>query len=216
MPWRKYLSALYLKWPFWILVCALWLRIFWLAYDRGSLRWGIVSRETGQLALWLLALTLLLGLLRKLFPACAALVRILPLRKHSGVLAFLIAGCHGIAEWAKNGIHTDWSAAFSYSLLADWRITLGSASFLLMLPLFATSTHWAVKAMGAKAWFWLHKLAHPAFILAALHAALGGASLRMKPLIALGIYAAAYSFLLARKLFKSSHKPGGADASAFV
>src|SRR5690606_1185893 len=166
MPWRKYISAPYLKWPFWIVILLMWLNIFLSARYNGALRWEVIVSGTGVLAWRLLALTLFLGLARKLCTRCATLVRILPLRKYSGVFAFLIAGSHGFSNLIRNGIYRDWEAIFSYTLSINSTITFGTLSFLLMLPLFLTSTEWAVRKMGAKAWFWLHKLAHPAFILA--------------------------------------------------
>ena len=48
-------------------------------------------------------------------------------------------------------------------------ITIGMAGFLLLVPLAATSTDWAIKRMGAAAWRRLHKLAYPAIMLGAVH-----------------------------------------------
>lgn len=206
MPWRKYISAPYLKWPFWIIILVIWVTIFLSARYNGNLRWGVIVHETGDLSWYLLAFTLFLGLARKLCPKCVTIVRILPLRKHSGVLAFLIAGSHGIAELVKNGIHRDWEAIFNYTLSFDSLVTLGMLSFLLMLPLFLTSTEWAVKKMGAKTWFWLHKLAHPAFILAALHSAWVTGQLRSASLVWLVLYVLGYIILWIKRGIEKRQK----------
>lgn len=215
MPWRKYISAPYLKWPFWVVVGAMWLWIFGRSRPHGELQWDLIVPQVGQLAWRLLVLTIFLSLLRKLFPRCATLVRVLPLRKHSGLLAFLIAGSHGVSELVRNGIHKDWEAIFAHTLSLDSSITYGATAFLLLLPLFLTSTEWAVKTMGIKAWFWLHKLVHPAFILVGLHYAFAGASIRLKPLVVLGIYLLGYLFLQLRRFWKK-HPPVDSDAAAFV
>lgn len=208
MPWRKYISAPYLKWPFWIIILVVWVNIFLAARYNNTLRWDVIVQETGLLSWRLLAFTLLLSLARKLFPRCVTLVRILPLRKHSGILAFLIAGSHGISELVKNGIYKDWEAIFNYTFSTDSPITFGTIAFLLLLPLFLTSTEWAVKKMGAKAWFWLHKLAHPAFISASLHFVWVTGAVQWKPIVWLGIYAMGYAVLWIKRWLQKRRSQG--------
>lgn len=199
MPWRKYISAPYLKWPFWIFIILTWINIFLTSRYNGALRWNVIAPETGELAWKLLILMIFLSLAHKLFPKNVTLVRIFPLRKQAGILAFLIVGSHALANIVKHGINWDWRTIFAYSF-SDSFITLGTTSFLLMLPLFLTSTEWAIKKMGAKAWFWLHKLAHPAFILAGVHIALINNPPKAGPLIWLGMYVIGYLILWSKKL----------------
>lgn len=89
------------------------------------------------------------------------------LRRTLGLLAFLYATLH----------------VFTYSVLdqrLDWRaigldvakrkfIFVGFATFLLLLPLAATSTNRAVKRLGYVRWKQLHRLAYVAPALAILH-----------------------------------------------
>ena len=49
-------------------------------------------------------------------------------------------------------------------------ITVGAAAFVLLMPLAATSTVWAVKKMGSKRWKLLHKLVYIAAASAAVFA----------------------------------------------
>src|SRR5260221_4632960 len=48
-------------------------------------------------------------------------------------------------------------------------ITVGFAAFVLLLPLAATSTDWAVKRLGFRRWKRLHRLAYAAAVLGVIH-----------------------------------------------
>jgi sulfoxide reductase heme-binding subunit YedZ len=48
-------------------------------------------------------------------------------------------------------------------------ITIGVAAWLLLVPLAATSTNWAIRKLGGKNWNRLHKLVYAAAICGAIH-----------------------------------------------
>ena len=48
-------------------------------------------------------------------------------------------------------------------------ITVGVAAWLLLVPLAATSTNWAIRKLGGKRWNRLHKLVYVAAICGVVH-----------------------------------------------
>jgi sulfoxide reductase heme-binding subunit YedZ len=48
-------------------------------------------------------------------------------------------------------------------------ITIGVAAWLLLLPLAATSTTWAIRKLGGKRWNQLHKLVYLAAVCGVIH-----------------------------------------------
>ena len=48
-------------------------------------------------------------------------------------------------------------------------ITIGVAAWLLLLPLAATSTNWAIRKLGGKRWNRLHKLVYLAAVCGVIH-----------------------------------------------
>jgi sulfoxide reductase heme-binding subunit YedZ len=48
-------------------------------------------------------------------------------------------------------------------------ITAGVAAWLLLLPLAATSTNWAIRKLGGKRWNRLHKLVYAAAVCGVIH-----------------------------------------------
>jgi sulfoxide reductase heme-binding subunit YedZ len=48
-------------------------------------------------------------------------------------------------------------------------ITIGVATWLLLLPLAATSTNWAIRKLGGKRWNRLHKLVYLAAVCGVIH-----------------------------------------------
>jgi sulfoxide reductase heme-binding subunit YedZ len=48
-------------------------------------------------------------------------------------------------------------------------ITIGVATWLLLLPLAATSTNWAIRKLGGRRWNRLHKLVYAAAVCGVIH-----------------------------------------------
>ena len=204
---KKYTSPIILKWIFIILISALWIKIFVESYTNGYFIWKIVVLETGELSWKLLIFTIFISLFQKIskihFPKFKLFLRLLPLRKYSGIFAFLIILTHALAELIKRGIQTDFIAIINTVFSTSHAMIFGSISFLIMLPLFLTSTNWAIKKMGAKSWKNLQRFTHAAFIFAALHIILinyfYNGSIKIEPLISLSLYFIGYIYLFIKK-----------------
>jgi sulfoxide reductase heme-binding subunit YedZ len=59
-------------------------------------------------------------------------------------------------------------------------------AFLLMLPLAATSSDWAVRRLGASGWQRLHRLTYAVAVLGALHFVMVRKGFQLEPLLYLG------------------------------
>jgi sulfoxide reductase heme-binding subunit YedZ len=75
-------------------------------------------------------------------------------------------------------------------------IFFGMGALLLMVPLAATSTVWAIKKMGAKRWKLLHKLAYISAASAAIHYLMQPKADRRQPLVFAGVLAGLLLFRL--------------------
>jgi sulfoxide reductase heme-binding subunit YedZ len=128
----------------------------WDAYHHrlGANPIEFVTRSTGVLTLVFLFLTLLVTPLRKLTKANW----LVKFRKMLGLYAFFYGALHLLTY-----VWFDKFFSLSEIVKDTWQrrfILVGMASFLLMLPLAATSTNAAVKRLGGKRWARLHKLVY--------------------------------------------------------
>ncbi|MCA9958903.1 MAG: protein-methionine-sulfoxide reductase heme-binding subunit MsrQ [Chloroflexota bacterium] len=121
-----------------------------------------MTLRTGKTAIILLTLSL----------ACTPLniwfgwKQLLPLRKPLGLYAFLYVSVHLlIFVWLDYGL--SW-ALIQEAIFEKYYALVGFAAFLILLPLAATSTKWAMRKLGKK-WKPLHKWVYLAGILAVLH-----------------------------------------------
>jgi sulfoxide reductase heme-binding subunit YedZ len=141
----------------------------WDAYQRklGANPIEFATRATGALALIFLFVTLAVTPLRRLTGANW----VVRLRRQVGLYAFFYAALHlltyvwfdkffGVREIAGDV----WARPF---------ITIGMASFLLLVPLAATSTDGMIKRLGGKRWAKLHKLTYVAAIGGVIHFYMG-------------------------------------------
>lgn len=146
-----------------------------LALPLASLVWGAVQdtlganpaealiRSLGDWTLRGLVLTLAISPLRE----WTGWHQLLRHRRAIGVATFLYATLHWLAyAWLDQGLEID-------ALLKDVAkrpfILVGTAAWLLLLPLAATSFNRAIKALGAKRWQALHKAVYAIALLAILH-----------------------------------------------
>lgn len=146
-----------------------------LALPLASLVWGAVQdtlganpaealiRSLGDWTLRGLVLTLAISPLRE----WTGWHQLLRHRRAIGVTTFLYATLHWLAyAWLDQGLEID-------ALLKDVAkrpfILVGTAAWLLLLPLAATSFNRAIKALGAKRWQALHKAVYAIALLAILH-----------------------------------------------
>jgi len=89
------------------------------------------------------------------------------LRRMLGLLAFFYALLH-VSTYTALDQGFDWHAIVDDVVKRKF-ILVGLSTFVLLLPLAATSTTWAVKRLGYARWKQLHRLAYIAPALAVLH-----------------------------------------------
>ena len=126
------------------------------------LTWGAVTNNlgpdptaaiafaTGLTTLRLLTITLAITPLRRLSPRLNWLIKF---RRLLGLFAFFYATLHML----------------TYVALYSGFIAMGVAAYLLLVPLAATSTTWAIRKLGGKNWRYLHKLVYAAAICGVIH-----------------------------------------------
>ena len=205
----KYTTIKYTKWILIILISLCWISIYFDAFAGDDFSFEHAVGETGELAWYLLIFTIFISLVHKLLPRVAIFCNLLPLRKYTGIFAFLIAGSHAVTELIKRGITTDIPAIFSTVFSTQYAMVFGSIGFLAMLPAFLTSSNWIVARMKYKTWKRIQRVAHIAFIFAALHIGLlryfYNGTIEWGPFILLGLYVLGYGFLWG-KIMISSHR----------
>lgn len=123
-----------------------------------------IELTTGYNTLLLLILSLAITPLRKFVPRLGWLIKF---RRLLGLFAFFYGTLHMLAYVALY-------AGFNVSAMLDdiakrKFITMGAATWLLLLPLAATSTNWAIRKLGGKNWNRLHKLVYVAAVCGIVH-----------------------------------------------
>ncbi len=123
-----------------------------------------IASVTGLTAIWLLAGTLAVSPLRAISPRLSWLVKF---RRLLGLFVFFYASLH-MLTWL--GLYTgfDWNT-IQGDVEKRRFILAGVATWLLLLPLAATSTTWAIRKMGGKNWNRLHLLVYLAAFTAMAH-----------------------------------------------
>lgn len=123
-----------------------------------------ITFATGATTLNLLTITLAITPVRRLSPRLNWLIKF---RRLLGLFAFFYATLHLLTYVALY-------AGFDVNMmLADIEkrrfITIGVLAWLLLVPLAATSTNWAIRKLGGKRWGWLHKLVYVAAVCGIIH-----------------------------------------------
>jgi methionine sulfoxide reductase heme-binding subunit len=119
---------------------------------------------TGLTALWMLAGVLAISPLRALSPRLSWLIKF---RRLLGLFVFFYASLH-MLTWL--GLYAGFDLNTIQTDLTKRRfIIMGVSTYLLLLPLAATSTTWAIRKMGGKNWNRLHMLVYLAAITAMVH-----------------------------------------------
>jgi sulfoxide reductase heme-binding subunit YedZ len=141
----------------------------WDAYHRklGANPIEFATRATGVLTLVFLFITLAVTPLRKLSGANW----LVKFRRLIGLYAFFYGCLHFLT-------YTWFDKFFSVREIVEdvWArpfITIGMASFLLLVPLAVTSTNGMIKRLGGKRWAKLHKLTYVAAIGGVVHYYMG-------------------------------------------
>lgn len=151
-PWMLYLFAL---------LYALWL--FWTALTGriGPDPVNLLERAYGEVAMWVLVATLAVTPLRRFTG-----LNLMPWRRALGQICFFYALAH-LAVFTFLDIGT--LSRLATEVVKRPYITVGMASFVLLLPLALSSTDRAIRKLGALRWRRVHRLIYPAAILVGLH-----------------------------------------------
>ncbi|MGE4063390.1 MAG: sulfite oxidase heme-binding subunit YedZ [Rhodospirillaceae bacterium] len=155
---RAAISARALLW----LVLALPACYMLLAYARGEMVYGAFIHWTGDVAAWLLMFTLALTPLKRLFPGRRWPTWLLQRRRYVGVASFAYAAVHTAAYLMRQPWARVTGEALERGMLAGW------IAFAIFIPLAATSTNAAVRAMGRR-WKTLHRWVYAAAVLTLAH-----------------------------------------------
>ena len=145
-----------------------------------------ITRNTGDWALYFLMGTLAITPLRRL-TGWNWLVR---LRRMTGLYAFFYVFLHfTIFFWLDHFF--DFQEMW-HDIVKRPFITVGMATFVLLIPLAATSTNAMVRYLGGKRWQWLHRLTYVIVPLGVLHFwwVKAGKNLLAQPILFSGIVAA--------------------------
>ena len=156
-----------------LLKILVWLACLW---PLGQLVWGAATNRlgadptatitfsTGLATLRLLTISLAITPARKLVPELSWLIKF---RRLLGLFAFFYATLHlltYVALYAGLDINT-----MTTDIAKRRFITMGVSAWLLLLPLAATSTTWAIRKLGGKRWNRLHKLVYLAAVCGVIH-----------------------------------------------
>ncbi|HZB88649.1 MAG TPA: protein-methionine-sulfoxide reductase heme-binding subunit MsrQ [Terracidiphilus sp.] len=141
----------------------------WLAWGAATNTLGpdataALAFGTGLTTLRLLAISLAITPLRRLVPRLNWLIKF---RRLLGLFAFFYATLHMLVWVALySGFDVN---AMEADVLKRRFITAGMLTWLLLLPLAATSTNWAIRKLGGKNWNRLHKLVYLAIVCGVVH-----------------------------------------------
>ena len=122
-----------------------------------------ITRNTGEWTLRFLLITLCVTPLRK-YSGWHWVVR---LRRMLGLFAFAYGAAH-LSTYLWLDQFFDWQA-IAKDILKRPFITVGFAALVLMVPLAATSSNFAIRRLGGRKWQSLHRAIYPIAMLGCLH-----------------------------------------------
>lgn len=171
-------------WPIYIVSVAWFGWLFWQALS-GAM--GPDPVNALELALGTLALQLMVALLA-ITPARKYLgLNLIKFRRALGLAVFFFVAMH-LGVWMI--LDVQFLGQVLNDLVKRPFITIGMASFVLMVPLALTSNNLSIRRLGPQAWNKLHKLTYAVVILGAAHNVLIQKTWETEPLVYLGIIAA--------------------------
>lgn len=184
-------------------VPAVWLFYRGITDQLGADPMRYLEQALGLWALRFLIATLAITPLRQLFS-----INLLRYRRALGLLAFYYALLHLVTYLVLDqGLDL---AAIGADIVKRPYITIGMATFVVLVPLALTSTNAAIRRMGGQAWARLHRLVYIAAIGAALHFILVVKSWPMEPLVYAAIVAGLLGYRFVRSTIKKAqprHRP---------
>jgi len=153
------------------------------------------NRFTGDWAMRILLITLALTPLSKIFKSPKPIL----FRRMIGNFSFFYVCLH-ISSYVWLDMLFDWPELWK-DVLKRLYITIGMASFLLLVPLAVTSTKGWIKRLGARSWQRLHRTIYLIAPLVILHFIMMRKGFQLEPLIYGGILSVLLAFRMP-KLFK--------------
>jgi sulfoxide reductase heme-binding subunit YedZ len=154
----KTLTWLACLWPLGILLCGA------VNNNLGADPTATITFATGLATLRILTVSLAITPMRRLSPRLNWLIKF---RRLLGLFAFFYATLHLLTYVA---LYAGFDVNAMAADIAKRRyITVGVAAWLLLLPLAATSTNWAIRKLGGKRWNRLHKLVYVAAVCGVIH-----------------------------------------------
>ena len=178
------------KWLLYLTHVVVWIPLAILFFDFWSSNLGVepvreVILRTGEWSLILLIASLAITPLRIVF----GWKQLFPLRKWLGLYAFMYVCLHLLSF-----IGLDYGFAWGFiieEVTRRYYAIVGFLAFLILLPLAATSSKWAMRKLGKK-WRSLHQWVYLAGILGVLHFALSVKNTYTEP----GTYGVVLALLL--------------------
>jgi sulfoxide reductase heme-binding subunit YedZ len=123
-----------------------------------------IELTTGYNTLLLLILSLAITPLRRLWARLSWLIQF---RRLLGLFAFFYGTVHMLTYVA---LYAGFDVNAMLNDIAKRRfITVGVAAWLMLVPLAATSTNWAIRKLGGPRWRRIHMLVYPAAICGIVH-----------------------------------------------
>jgi sulfoxide reductase heme-binding subunit YedZ len=176
---------------------AVWLFYAGITDQLGADPMRRLEQELGEWAFRFLIATLAVTPLRQLFS-----LNLLRYRRVIGLLSFYYAVLHLVTYTVLDqGLDL---AAIGADIVKRPYITIGMATFVILVPLALTSNNLSIRRMGGQAWARLHRLVYLAAIGAALHFILVVKSWPPEPLVYAAIVAVLLGYRLARSLGRRS------------
>jgi sulfoxide reductase heme-binding subunit YedZ len=156
-----------------------------------------LEQTLGLWALRFLVATLAITPLRQLFG-----INLLRYRRAVGLLAFYYAALHLLTYLVLDqGLDV---AAIWADIVKRPYITIGMATFVVLVPLAVTSNNASIRRLGGQAWARLHRLVYPAAIGAVLHFILVVKAWPPEPLVYGAIVAVLLGYRLVRSLLRQA------------
>jgi len=142
--------------------------LLWLAWRGFSNELGAnpIDKLIRELGVWGLRL-LIVGLAITPLARILKQPRLIRFRRTIGLFAFTYVLLH-LTNYVVTDQWFDW-AAIGKDILKRPFITVGMAAFVLLVPLAATSTNWALRRLGPVRWRRLHRLTYLIVPLGVIH-----------------------------------------------
>lgn len=168
-------------WPIYIvgILPAFWFLYLGLTGGLGPEPIKALEHELGEFALKLVIVVLAVTPLRKFTG-----ISLIKYRRALGLVLFFYVACH-LAVWLFLDVQI-WSQIWADILKRPY-VTIGMASFVMMIPMAVTSNNWSIRKMGPVRWKRLHWLMYPAAFLGSVHFVWLVKGWQIEPLVYLAI-----------------------------